>query len=487
MEQDSIKNKIFSGMFWKFGERILAQFVSFIVSIVLARMLLPEEYGIVSIVLIFITIADVFVSSGFTAALIQRKDAKNEDFSTIFYCSLAMSVLIYIVLFFMAPLIASFYNMADLTLVIRVFSLKLIISSYNSVQHAYVSRNMIFKRFFFSTLFGTIVSGIVGIILAYKGFGVWALISQYFVNSIVDSIVLSFTIPWHPQLVFSKGSAKSLMGFGWKVLVADLSGTFFDQLRSLLIGKIYTPADLAFYNKGKQVPSMLTDNMSTTIMTVLFPAIANENDDNEKVKNISRQALRMMSFVIFPMMIGCVFVAKPLVLTLLTSKWESSIVYMQILCITSAISIIGNTSLQVIKAVGRSDILLKLEFIKKPLYFVLLIIGAAISVLGIAATGLAYAVIGSLINSKAMSNIIDYNVIEQLKDITPSLLISLIMGICIHTITFLNISNNLLQLIIQVIAGIIIYIALSIIFKLPEYEKIKSFLFRRKLKDVKIK
>ncbi len=484
MEQDSVKNKIFSGMFWKFGERILAQIVSFIVSVVLARLLLPEEYGIVSIVLIFITIADVFVSSGFTSALIQRKDATNEDFSTIFYCSLAVSILTYVILFLFAPLIANFYNMSELTLVVRVFSLKLIISAYNSVQHAYVSRHMIFKRFFFSTLFGTLVSGIVGIILAYKGFGVWALIAQYFVNAIIDSLVLSFTIPWHPQLVFSKKSAKELMSFGWKVLAADLSGSFFDQLRTLIIGKVYTPADLAFYNKGKQAPAMLTDNMSTTIMTVLFPAIANESDNKDKVKNLARQALRTMSFVIFPMMIGCAFVARPLVLTLLTSKWESCIVYMQILSIMSALSIIGSTSLQVIKAVGKSDTLLKLEFIKKPIYFALLMIGVSISVLGVAITGLIYTVIGTLINSEAMSKTIGYKVTEQLKDITPSLALSVIMGICIHIITLFNISNNLLLLTIQVLAGIIIYIALSIIFKVPEYEKIKSF-FIEKIKGVK--
>ncbi len=484
MEQDSAKNKIFSGMFWKFGERILAQVVSFIVSVVLARLLLPEEYGIVSIVLIFITVADVFVSSGFTSALIQKKDATNEDFSTIFYCSLVISIFTYILLFLFAPHIANFYNMPELTSVVRVFSIKLIISAYNSVQHAYVSRHMIFKKFFFSTLFGTLLSGVVGIIFAYKGFGVWALITQYFVNTIVDSLVLSFTIPWHPQLIFSKKSAKELMNFGWKVLVADLSGSFFDQLRSLVIGKVYTPADLAFYNKGKQVPSMLTDNMSTTIMSVLFPAIANESDNNDRVKKLARQALRTMSFAIFPMMIGCAFVARPLVLTLLTSKWESSIVYMQLLCITSALSIIGSTSLQVIKAVGRSDTLLKLEFIKKAIYFILLMIGVSISVLGVAVTGLIYMVIGTLINSRAMSNAIGYKVTEQFKDVAPSLALSIIMGICIYIITLFNISNSLSLLTIQVFAGIMIYIGLSAILKVPEYEKIKSF-FIEKIRRVK--
>ena len=223
MENEFLKGKIASGLFWKFSERVLAQFVSFIVSIVLARILLPEQYGIVSIVLIFISFADVFVTSGFSAALIQKKDANDTDFSTIFYCSLFASLIAYAILYLIAPLIAKFYNMYDLTIVIRVFSFKLIISSYNAIQHAYVSKHMVFKRFFFSTLIGTIISGFVGIILAYKGFGVWALIAQYLSNTCIDSIVLSFTIPWHPKCEFSYKSAKELIKFGTKVLIADFS------------------------------------------------------------------------------------------------------------------------------------------------------------------------------------------------------------------------------------------------------------------------
>lgn len=474
MEGSSTKNKVFSGVFWKFGERILAQGISFVVSIVLARLLLPEDYGIVAMVIIFITLADVFVSSGFGTALIQKKDADDTDFSTIFYCSMVVSILLYGLLFIMAPVIANFYKTPALVLVLRVFSLKIPISAYNSVQHAYVSRHMAFKRFFFSTLFGTLLSGVVGIVMAICGFGVWALIGQYMTNSIVDCMVLAFTIPWHPQRKFSWNSAKQLMSYGWKVLAADLTGTFFDQLRSLIIGKIYTKADLAYYNKGKQIPSMLSDNISTTVMTVLFPAISNEGNDLVRVKQMVRRAVRVMGYIIFPLMVGCMVVARPLILTLLTAKWADSIIFMQLLCMQSAIGIIGKTSIQSIKAIGRSDVLLKLELYKKPVYLLLLLIGARISVLGVAVTSVIYTLYSVIVNGKSLSKLIGYSLIEQIKDILGSLSLSVAMGISISWLLLLDLPNLVIVL-FQALLGVVVYICLSRIFKMDSYAYLKDY------------
>lgn len=484
MNQESTKNKVVSGMFWKFGERMLAQLISFLVSIALARILMPEEYGIVSIVLIFINLANVFVTSGFSTSLIQKKDAGDLEFSTIFYCSLAVSIIIYSILFLVAPYISTFYDMPSLTLVIRIFSICLIINSYNSIQHAYVSKNMIFKKFFFSTFIGTILSGIIGIYMAYRGCGVWALVAQHLTNSIIDSLVLSFTISWHPKLKFSFKTAKELMGYGWKVLAADFSGTFFEQLRSLLIGKVYTATDLAYYNKGKQIPTLVSDNVGSTIMTVLFPAIATECNDISKVKEMAKKSLKIMSYIIFPMLIGCAVVARPLILMLLTEKWSSSVLFMQLLCISSAISIISNVSLQVIKAVGRSDVLLKLEIYKKPLYFALLIVGASISVLGVAITTVVYSVLSMLINSYAMQETINYKLEDQIKDILPSLSITCIMGVCVHLLSLLTISNNVWLLVVQIVIGIIVYWILSKLLKIQEYEYLKNIVIER-IKEAK--
>ena len=414
---NGLKNKIFSGLFWKFGERILAQGISFAVSVVLSRLLLPDDYGVVAIVLIFINIANVFVISGFSTALVQNKDATDVDFSTNFYCSLGMSFVVYGVMFFASPQIAVFYEMPELVLIIRLFSLRIPLSAFSAIQHAYVERHMLFKRYFFSTLFGTVTSGVVGIALAYIGFGVWALIAQYFTNTIIDILVLLVTIEWKPKLMFSVQSAKNMMSYGSKILLADLSGTFFDQLRSLIIGKIYTSSDLAFYNKGNQLPNLITTNISASIMSVLFPAISNINDDNERVKILTRKSTKTMAYMIMPMLLGLACVSKPLTVILFTEKWLETVPYIQILSIACAVGMIGTVSLQTIKAVGKSDIVLKLEFIKKPVYVVLLIIGVIIGPLAVAMTMLIYNIFGSLVNAYQLSRVVKYSLGEQIIDL----------------------------------------------------------------------
>lgn len=472
---NGLKTKIFSGLFWKFGERILAQGISFAVSVVLSRLLLPNDYGVVAIVLIFINIANVFVTSGFPTALVQNKEADDVDFSTNFFCSLAMSVVVYGVMFLIAPVIADFYKMSELILIVRVFALRIPLSAFSAIQHAYVERHMLFKRYFFSTLFGTLFSGIVGIYLAYKGFGVWALIAQYFTNTIIDIIVLLVTIDWRPRLVFSIQSAKKMMSYGSKILLADLSGTFFDQLRGLIIGKIYTSSDLAYYNKGNQLPNLITTNVSASIMTVLFPAISNINDDNERVKELTRKSTKTMAYIIMPMLLGLACVSKPLIIILFTEKWIQTIPYIQILSLACAIGMIGSVSLQTIKAVGRSDIILKIEFIKKPVYVLLLIAGAFISPLAVAVTMLIYNIFSSFINSYQLSKVIKYSCKQQLVDLGSAFSICLIMCVFVYPISLLNI-NYWLMIGLQVVVGIILYLALSKVTRNESYYAITNMI-----------
>lgn len=468
------RNVVFSGLFWSFGERLCSQGVSFVVSIVLARILSPHDYGIIALVLIFISLADVFVNSGFSTSLVQDKNADETDFSTIFYCSFAVSIAIYFLLFFCAPLIANFYRQPILIPVIRVFSLRVPLSVYNSIQHAYVSRHMIFKKFFFSTLIGTISSGIIGIIMAYGGFGVWALIAQYFSMTIVDTLVLAVTVRWHLQLKFSWSRAKSLMSFGWKIFVADLSGVFFDRLRSLIVGRIYTPADLACYNKGEQFPTLITTNISSAIMNVLFPAIADSSDNYDHVRTMTRRAMQVSTYVIFPLMVGLAAVARPLVRILLTDKWLASVPILQVLSIASAVGVIGEISLQTLKGVGRSDVVLKLEFIKKPVYVLLLFVGAKVSVNFLAITMVLYNVYSVGVNFYQLKKYIHYPIFQQLKDLIPTLLLSVGMGIVIFPLSFM-ITNMWILLFTQVILGVLSYLLLSIIFKNSSYQYVKSY------------
>lgn len=471
-------NILFSNLIWKFGERFLAQIVSFVVSIVLARMLMPEDYGVISLILVFITFADVFVTSGFSTSLIQKKDADETDFSTIFFCSFAVSIVIYVILFFAAPLIADFYSIPILAPILRVFSLRIPISSYNSIQHAYVSRNMLFKKFFFSTLFGTMLSGALGVLAAYNGLGAWALIIQYMTNTIVDTIILRFTIQWRIKFEFSKKSAISLMKYGWKILAADLSGTFFEQLRSLIIGKVYSSSDLAFFNRGKSFSSLIMDNISTAMMSVLFPDLSNKVDDIRQFKNTLRRAISVMSFVIFPLIGGLVVVAHPLTVVLLTDKWVLSVPYIQLLSIAAGISLIGNISLQSIKAIGRSDVVLKLEFIKKPVYLILLIAGVLISPLAIAMTMVIYSIYSSAINARALSRLVEYSYKEQFQDIWQSIIMTIIMCILIFGLKLI-IHNDFGLLVIQVIVGVIIYLCLSVIFRNKAFLYVKNVIIRR--------
>lgn len=475
MNNENLKNSIFSGVFWKFAERILAQGVSFIVSVILARILMPSDYGIVALILVFINIADVFVTSGFSTALVQNKDADRIDFSTNFYCGMAVSILVYLILFIAAPFIEKFYDMQGLALILRVFALRIPLSAYSAIQHAYVERHMIFKRYFFSTLGGTLISGVVGIIMAYKGFGAWALIAQYFTNTIVDIIVLSITVPWHPEFVFSWKSAKSMMNYGWKILAADLSGTFFDQLRSLIVGKAYTSADLAFYNKGNQLPSLITTNISTSIMSVLFPAIANISDEKTRVKEMTRKAVKIMSFVMFPMLFGLAAVSGSLIDVLFTSKWALAVPFVQILSISSAISLIGGVSLQAIKAIGKSDIILKLEAYKKPVYVLLLIIGVKINVTAVAVTMLLYSIYGNIVNAGPLKKEIDYTYREQLKDLSPAFLMSGAMGLFVYMVSYLRL-NSVMLLFIQVLMGIALYFGMATIFKIDTLKYLQNFL-----------
>ena len=290
---------VISNLMWKFGERISAQFVTLFVSIVLARLLSPSDYGAIALVTIFITIANVFVVNGFGTALIQKKQADNLDFSSVFYVNILFSLFLYAILFILSPYVASFYNMEILCPVMRVLSLRIPIAAINSIQQAYVSRNMMFKKFFFSTLFGTLLSGIVGCVMAYKGFGIWALVGQYLTNTTVDTIVLWFTVRWRPELKFSFSRVKVLLSYGWKLLLSGLLDTGYQQLRSLIIGKKYTSSDLAYYNQGQKYPELVVVNINTSISSVLFPAISQSQDNIEVVKGMTRRAIKVSSFIMW--------------------------------------------------------------------------------------------------------------------------------------------------------------------------------------------
>lgn len=474
-------NGVIKNFIWRFAERCGAQLVTFIVSIVLARILAPEDYGTIALVTVFTTILQVFVDSGLGTALIQKKEADDLDFSSVFFFNFAVCIILYIGMFIAAPFIAEFYNDSSLTSVVRVISLTIVISGVKGIQQAYVSRNMMFKRFFFSTIGGTIFSAIFGIVLAYQGFGVWALVAQQLSNTAIDTLILWLTVKWRPKLMFSWNRLKTLLVFGWKLLVSALLDTCYNNLRNLIIGKMYSSADLAYYNQGDKFPKVIVTNINTSIDSVLLPTMSSAQDDRERVKNMTRRAIKTSTYVMAPLMMGLAFCSVPIVHLVLTDKWLPCVPFLRIFCVTYMFYPIHTANLNAINAMGRSDWFLRLEVIKKIVGMAILLSTMWFGVMAMAYSLLLSSVLSQIINSWPNRKLLGYGYLEQIRDIAPAIILAVIMGICVYFIGYIPLPT-IVTLIIQIVAGAVTYIVLSAILKLEEYEyltgMIKSF-FKR--------
>lgn len=459
---------IISNFIWRFAERSGAQLVTFVVSVVLARLLMPEDYGTIALVTVFTTIMQVFVDSGLGTALIQKKDTDDLDFSSVFYFNIVICIFLYLVMFFAAPLIASFYNMPELTPVVRVISLTIVISGVKGVQQSYVSRNMLFKRFFYATSGGTIFSAFLGIAMAYAGFGVWAIVAQQLSNTAIDTLILWITVKWRPKLIFSWKRLKGLLGFGWKMLCSALLDTVYINLRSLLIGKIYSSADLAYYNEGDKFPKLIVTNINTSIDSVLLPAMSKEQDDKNRVKNMTRRSIMVSCYIMAPLMIGLACCARNVVAVVLTEKWLPCVFFLQIFCITYMFFPIHTANLNAIKAMGRSDLFLKLEIWKKIIGTILLLSTLFISVKAMAYSLLVSTLTSMIINSWPNNKLLGYSFLEQMKDILPSICLAIGMGVAVYVVGLLNIPA-LPLLLIQVVCGGLIYVAGSAILRIEPF------------------
>lgn len=467
-------------LIWKFSERITAQIVTFIVSIVLARLLTPEDYGVVSIVTIFITIANVFVSDGLGSALIQKRTVDSLDYSSALYFNIGFSTIVYFILFLLAPLISQFFGNGYeiLTPVLRVLGLRIIIAAINSIQQAYVSREMIFKKFFWATLFGTIVSSFVGIWMAYHGYGAWALVGQYLTNTMVDTIVLSVVLKKKPMLKFSLYRVKELFNYGIKILGSGLIIAIYTEVRSFIIGKVYSASDLAYYDKARQFPNLFVNNIVASISAVLFPKMASVQESVEKVKEITKQSIRFTSLLMCPLMLGLAAVAKTLIKVLLTDKWLPCAPLLQLLCINALWYPIHSANIQATKAVGRSDVILKVEIIKKTIETIMLACVMFISVDAIVVGMVANSTMFVMVNAYPNIKLLGYSLKEQILDIAPPLLMSIAMAIIVLFLNYIDLGDGAL-LLIQILSGVIVYTVLCKATKNPEFEYIIQFTKQR--------
>lgn len=469
------KENIVKGVFWRLLERFGAQTVSFVVSVILARLLDPEVYGLIALVIVFTSIMQVFVDSGFGNALIQKKEVDDLDYSSVFYFNIAFCLLLYACMYLAAPAIAHFYNTPELTAVLRVLSLIIIISGVKNVQQAYIARNMKFKIFFFATLGGTIGASIIGILMAYNGYGVWALVAQYLFNATTDTCILWVMVKWRPKAQFSFERLKVLFSYGWKLFVPSLIDAIYEDLRSIVIGKMYSANDLAFYNRGKILPQLCVSNVNSAVESVLFPAMSMEQDNIAKVRTMTSRAIKTLSYVIIPIMVGLAVCSKPIVIILFTAKWEESIPYMRIFCLALAIVPITLANLNAIKAIGRSDVFLKLEIIRKFFNTISILSLMWFGVKAIACSYLLNCIMNLVINSSQNKKLLNYSFGNQLLDMAPAVLLSTTMGIVLVLISMLDYSDWA-TLLIQVPIGILIYIGGSYVFKVESLQYTLSIL-----------
>lgn len=463
-----MNNIILKSFLWKFIERCGAQGVTFIVSIILARLLEPSAYGVISLVLVFTSILEVFVDSGLGSALVQKKGSDNIDFSSVFFFNILICIVLYLLMFFLAPHISIYYNNPRLTNVIRVLSVTIIISGLRNVQQAYVSKNLLFNKNLYAVIIGSIFSAITGIFLAYKGFGVWALVVQHILSIFISTLFLWILVPWRPVYAFSFKRLSVLLSFSWKLLVTGLIDKIYNNLRVLVIGKRYSTRDLAYYNTGAQYPYTIVNNINNTLESVLFPVVSGVQTNINQVFLITRRAVRTGTYIIAPLMMGLAAISDQLIILLLTDKWLPCSWFIKIFSISFMFYPVNSANVNAIKALGRSDIILKMEMLKKILGIVLILLTMSHGVKAIAIGLLACSFFEVLINAVPNKKLIGYNLFYQLQDIFPSIIIALLMYVGVSFLKYINLSP-LLLIVLQILSGVFIYLLLSTLFHLESY------------------
>ena len=465
-DNTTLKHKVFSGVIWKGLERICAQLVSMVVSIILARILMPDDYSIVSIAAIFFAFCNLFISSGLNTALIQKKDADILDYSTVFTVSISIATVLYVIMFFCAPMIARWYSKELITHVIRILGLTFFVNAYKSILSAKISADMEFRKFFYSTIIGTVISAIVGITMAIRGYGVWALVAQQMTNSIIDSAVLTFTSKVRFHLAFSYERFKPLFAFGGKIFLASIISTIYDECRPLIVGLKFSTTDLAFYNKGQSFPSLINSIGNNTLSSALFPALAKVQESKENILGMTRRFMKLSSFVVFPMMLGMLGIAESFVRVVLTEKWLPIVPYMRLFSVAFMLDLIQVGNLQAIRALGRSDLILKMEIIKKTSYAVVILLAVILAKtpLLLASTGIITSIIATIVNTYPNKQLIGYGFLQLFSDLVPNLIPAILMAVIVFFINRLNL-NMYILIILQLIVGCVSYALLCFAFR----------------------
>lgn len=474
MDNKTLKQKTLTGTFWQFLQKMLGQIIQFGVSVVLARILIPSDYGTVALAGMYTVILGIFVNCGLGTALIQKKDIDDLDLCTIFWAQLSFASIAYIFVFFSAPLFSEIFNDNTLTSILRVLALTMPLGALGTIQGSIVNRRMAFKTYFYRTLASSIISGIIGLSMAFYGCGAWALVGQYMSSSIIGTITVYSQIRWLPSFKFSRERFWGLFSYGWKSTSANLIGTLCDQLKGYIIGFQYTKADLAFYNRGEGIPGLISRNISSSISSTIFPALTKLQDDKLAVKRGISRSMKTSSYITMPMFLGLAAISDNIVPLLYTDKWSACIPFMQIICVTDCVRILVSANLQALSAIGRADTVLKLEIYKKPVMLALLGITTFISPLAICIGMLVNSIWSLIVNAFPNRKLIFYPLKEQVKDVSVNAFLASSMAVSVYIVGIILPFNDLITIMFQIVLGTFLYVFISHITKNESYLFIKN-------------
>ena len=475
---DSLKQKTVKGVFWSSAERFSVQGIQFFVMIVMARLLTPKDYGLVGMLTIFIAIAQSLIDSGFSQALIRKQHRTETDNSTVFYFNVVVGLLLYAMFYISAPWVARFYDSPELTALMRVVCLSVVFNSLAVVQRALLTVCIDFKTQAKASLTAAIISGIVGISMAYAGFSYWSIAAQQLINLGLNTLLLWIFARWHPCRTYSWTSFRELFAFGSKLMVSGLLDVVYRNMYLLVIGKVFTASSLGYYTRANQFAEFPSSNLTGIMQRVTYPVLCQIQDDDERLAQIYRRFLRLSAFLIFPLLVGLSAVAEPFVLLLLKEQWLFAATLLQIICFAMMWYPIHAINLNLLQVKGRSDLFLRLEIIKKAIAVLILCVTIPMGLIAMCVGQILSSLIALIINTNYTGKLIQVGFLRQMRDLLPTLLLSLSMWGVVYGITSC-LSGIILQLIVGIIAGMVYYIALSALFHFPELKELYSIIRRK--------
>lgn len=471
MSEQTLKSKAIKGMAWNTVEKFAVSGISFFIGIILARLLMPSDYGLVGMLAIFFAFSELFVTSGFSSALIQKKDRTEVDYSTIFYYNLAVAVFFYVILYFSAPLIAGFYKVPQLVLLTRILSINIIFNSLSLVQQTRLKINLDFKTQAIVSFISVIISGSVGIYAAYHGLGVWALVLQSSTLALVRALLLVYFNRWLPMLVFSWESFKQLFGFSSKLLLAGIASTVFNNIYSILIGKVFTPRDTGYYTRARQYPELLSDTITSILQGVTFPILSSIQDNKERMISIFSRVMRVIVFLVIPSLTLFALLSEPFIRYFLTEKWMPVVPLIQWLCFARLFTPISSLNLTFLTATGRSDLYLLVDSSKIPLLLVALLITVPLGLKAIVIGNFITSFLSFLINAYYPGKLFGFGAIKQIKEMRLVIYATLVMSACVFGLMMV-IHTDLLKLLVCIPVAGVSYLAAAYFFRIEELNEV---------------